>query len=438
MSLQQNAATPRPLLPAMLVILAGVSAALHVGKLAPALPALQQAMAISLLQAGFLLSLVQFAGMTLGLAVGLAADGLGLRRSIVAGLFILFLAGALGASAQSAIVLLSFRALEGFGFLLVVTPAPSLIRQLVNPSRLSGALGLWGGYMPLGAGLALLLGGVLIARTSWQTWWLLLASLSGVMALVIWRCIPSDAQRRTEAGRVVRVSHAPLVPSSVVVPFKDPTAVQLNWQVRLRQTLTHRGPWLVALCFAAYSGQWLAVVGFLPTVYAQAGVSVALTGPLTALAAAINIVGNVMAGRLLQRGWKASQLLYIGFCAMALGALITFGDASNAGFNGDVSPVLRYVAVLLFSGVGGLIPGTLFSVAVRVAPSESTVSTTVGWMQQLSAVGQFFGPPLVAWVAQSVGGWRWTWLATGLCSVLGLVLASRLKPLLVPHAVLQP
>jgi MFS family permease len=82
--------------------------------------------------------------------------------------------------------------------------------------------------------------------------------------------------------------------------------------------------------------------------------------------------------------------------------------------------------VLLFSGVGGLIPGTLFSLAVRVAPSESTISTTVGWMQQLSAMGQFFGPPLVAWVAQSVGGWRWTWVATGLCSVLGLMLATML------------
>ena len=61
-------------------VLAGVTAALHVGKLPPALPVLREALGVTLLQAGFLLSLVQLAGMTCGLLVGLAADGLGLSR----------------------------------------------------------------------------------------------------------------------------------------------------------------------------------------------------------------------------------------------------------------------------------------------------------------------------------------------------------------------
>lgn len=44
--------------PAYVVIAAGVAAALHVGKLSPALPVLGQALGVTLLQAGFLLSLV--------------------------------------------------------------------------------------------------------------------------------------------------------------------------------------------------------------------------------------------------------------------------------------------------------------------------------------------------------------------------------------------
>ncbi|MEY2810020.1 MAG: hypothetical protein RLZ66_1531, partial [Pseudomonadota bacterium] len=67
--------------PAWVVIVAGVSVALHIGKLPPALPVLRDALDISLLQAGFLLSLVQLAGMALGLAIGLGTDALGLRRS---------------------------------------------------------------------------------------------------------------------------------------------------------------------------------------------------------------------------------------------------------------------------------------------------------------------------------------------------------------------
>ena len=57
-----------------------------------------------------------------------------------------------------------------------------------------------------------------------------------------------------------------------------------------------------------------------------------------------------------------------------------------------------------------------------MAPGEHTLSSTVGWVQQWSSFGQFVGPPAVAWVASQVGGWHFTWLATGVCSVIGLLL----------------
>jgi MFS family permease len=77
----------------------------------------------------------------------------------------------------------------------------------------------------------------------------------------------------------------------------------------------------------------------------------------------------------------------------------------------------------MFSMLGGLIPGTLFSLAVRLAPDERTVSTTVGLMQQFSSFGQFAGPPLVAWVAAQSGGWQWSWVVTASCAAAGLGLA---------------
>src|SRR6218665_2918129 len=91
---------------AWVVIGAGVAAALHVGKLSPALPVLSEALGVTLLQAGFLLSLVQLAGMSLGLLVGLSADTLGLKRSMVGGLLLLALASLLGGWARDAQTLL--------------------------------------------------------------------------------------------------------------------------------------------------------------------------------------------------------------------------------------------------------------------------------------------------------------------------------------------
>lgn len=383
---------------ATIVFGVGVTCALHVGKLPVAIPVLRQALDLSLVQAGFLLSLVQLAGMTLGLVVGLMADRLGSRRVMLVGLVLLALGSALGALAPGTGLLLLSRVVEGMGFLLAVLPAPGLLRQRVlHAPTLSRALGWWGAYMPLGTALAMFFGAALMAAIGWRWAWALLALLSLCAAAVLARCVSSDVRSRGPSS----------APQSAA------------WAPRLKKTLTAPGPWWVALAFFLYSGQWLAVVGFLPTIYAQAGYSAVAIGAFSALAAGINMVGNIGAGRLLARGVHPGALLAVGFCTMGLGSVVTFTAVEH--------PVWQYLAVLAFSGVGGLIPGTLFGLAVVLAPGNDTVSTTVGWMQQFSALGQFIGPPLVAWVAMQAGGWQSTWWVTGTSSLLGLMLASRLQ-----------
>ncbi len=387
--------------PAWIVILAGVSAALHVGKLPPALPVLQQELGISLVQSGFLLSLVQLASMTLGLMAGLTADGIGLRRCMLTGLWLLFSAGLAGAWADDAGALLALRAVEGLGFLLTTVAAPSMIRRTVAPKQLTRMLGFWGAFMPFGTAVALLLGPLVMAAIGWPGWWWLTAGFSAVMALWVHVSLPPDAR--------------PAAPAAAAVPPGASGAS--GWATRLKQTLCSAGPWLSALTFAAYSAQWLAVIGFLPSLYAQSGWTGALGAVLTALVAAVNILGNIAAGRLLHHGVGARTLLWIGFGAMAVGAFLAFSALT------EPIPVIRYSGALLFSAVGGLIPGTLFGLAPIIAPNERTISTTVGWMMQWSAAGQLTGPPVVAWVASQAGGWQWTWAVTCGCCVVGALLA---------------
>ncbi|MEO7007833.1 MAG: MFS transporter [Caldimonas sp.] len=410
--------------PAFIVILAGVCAALHIGKLPPALIALQHSLGLGLVEAGFLLSLVQLAGMSAGVAFGALADGLGLKRSMVLGLLILSFASALGGGAQSVGWLLALRAVEGLGFLLVVLPAPGLVRRLVAPERLDTMLGVWGAYMPCGAAVALLLGPLLIGTVGWRAWWWALSAATLAMAIWLARAVPGEtAATPGGANAATAVSATAQAPDTATVTAARAAAPATPaWVARLRQTLARRGPWLVAMSFAAYSSQWLAVIGFLPTIYLQAGIAGVATGALTALAAGVNMVGNLAAGRLLHRGARPTLLLALGFIAMGVASIAAF-----AGTSGAWPPAwLRYIAVLLFSMLGGVIPATLFSLAVRVAPSEHTVSSTVGWVQQWSAFGQFVGPPLVAWVASRAGGWQWTWTVTAALSLLGLWLSTQI------------
>ncbi|KQW64100.1 CynX/NimT family MFS transporter [Variovorax sp. Root411] len=403
------AARPRVPAAALAVLLGGVSAALHLGKLPPAVPALQASLGIGLVEAGFLLSLVQVASMTLGLLAGLASDAIGLRRSMLTGLAVLTVASLLGGmvgiigGTHAVQWLLLLRAVEGIGFLLTVMPGPGLIRALTPPGADKAALGLWGAYMPLGVALALLLGPALIAWGGWADWWWALSIVSAGAALWLWLAVPGDRLRPAAVGQASG-----------------------GWSSRLRATVGARAPWLIALTFAVYSSQWMAVIGFLPAIYAGAGVPAAWNAVLTALAAAMNIVGNIAGGRWLQRGVAPERLLQLGFLTMALGGVAAFAQAGQGADALGLPPALRYIAVCAFSLGGGMVPATLFLLGVRLAPGPTTVSTTVGLMQQASSLGQFLAPPAVAWMAHRVGGWHWTWTATLACSLVGMAIARRL------------
>ncbi|EGI77407.1 major facilitator superfamily MFS_1 [Hylemonella gracilis ATCC 19624] len=417
------------------VIVAGVAAALHVGKLPPAIPVLREALDLTLVQAGFMLALVQLAGMLLGVVAGLLADGMGLRRGMIVGLVLLGISSAAGGLAQDATALLLLRALEGCGVLMATMPGPGLIRRIVSleagaagpsPGRLNAALSLWSMYMPAGTALSLLVTPWIIGLVGWAACWWVLAALALLAAALVARALPQDASRTgphradqsAESAKSEQSSKSAKTAKSVQFAKSD------HWTARLRQTLGALGPWLLALTFGVYAAQWLAVVGFLPSAYAQAGISVQWAGLLTAGVALINIVGNVGAGRLLQAHVPARTVLGTGFGVMAVSAFVAFADWPHwlSLESSTVTGVSRYVAVLLFSAVGGVIPGTLFALSVRLAPSERTVGATVGWMQQGSSAGQVLLPPLAGWLAQRVGGWHWTWALTGACALAGLVL----------------
>lgn len=380
-------------MPAYLVVLAGVTTALHIWKLPPALPKLQAELGLSLVQSGFLLSLVQMAGMMLGLLMGLFAEKIGLRRCLLLGLLLLSLASAAGAVFVDKTLMLVFRAIEGCGFLMVAMPGPALLRRLVTPNQLARLLGVWGSYMPIGAVVVLLAGSWLLSMADWRVLWWLLAIVTLVVLALAWRMLPSDPPRLARDKR-----------SSA-------------WRI-VRSTLGSENIWLVALCFGFYAAQWISVIGFLPTIYALAGVSGPVAGVLTAVVAGSNALGCYGAGRLLHRGISARTLMIAGYVTMAVTTFVAFGLS--------VPVLVQFLMVLVFSSIGGLIPTTLIVLVIKLAPSPETTSTSIGWMQQISAAGQFAGPPVVAWVATLAGGWASTWIFTGLCALIGIGMTLRL------------
>ena len=384
---------------ANILLIAGIVAAIHVSKLPPAIPILSQTMGLSLVQSGFLLSLVQMAGMTTGLIIGMVTENFGLRRSIIFGLILLGVSSLVSSFAQTADQLLILRCIEGFGFLFTTVPVPSLIRRLVSKENQTLKIGLWGAYMGVGSAIALIAGSLAIAELGWRTWWAILGALNFIMVAILFATIPSDKH----------------IPTTQELTSKS--IENIHWLERLIQVIRTPGATLAALAFAMYSGQWLAVVGFLPTIYNDNGLSLTQGSFLTAFVAFANAIGATLAGRLLNKKINPRNILYFGYLVMCVGSLITFAGGEQ------IPTIIKYISIVLFSGIGGLIPSTLFAMAVHFSPNPKSNSIAVGWVMQWSAIGQFSGPPLLAYLAIQMNSWNYSWWITSTASLAGIYLA---------------
>lgn len=388
-------------LPVFITFFCGVSAAFHIWKLPPALPVLQEELGISLSLAGWLIAVFQIAGMLMGMIFGLFAVHLGLRRSMIIGSLVLGIAACLGALWHNVTVLLILRIIEGFGLLMVTLPAPAFVRQLSPPRLLNFFLGLWSAYIPTATVLTLVSGALMLEWLDWSILWYFSGLFSFVMAFLMWRHVPLD-QDSTSSGPKITLLSKIAASSSLI-----------------KQTITAKNPWLVALCFSMYTAQWAAIVSFLPIIYKQAGITGIQMGLLTAVVGGSNIIGNLSAGRLLQKNMSSTLLLNTAFITMMLSAIVAFSV--------NDSPWIQFLAFTLFSAVGGLAPATLFNLAVRLAPSHQTVSTTVGLTQQWISLSQFAGPPMIVLLVDFTHTWQWVWTLTSAWALCGLLLSWQLR-----------
>jgi len=384
----------------IVVVLAAICAGLHIWDLPAAIPFLRHDMAMTLVQAGALLGVVQLAGTLGGLAVSLLAELAGERRCLLAGLALASLGSAYGALCHSVAPLMVSRAIEGAGSILVLVTGPGLIRRHTPRARINTAIGYWGGSTGIAALAGLAGSAVILQVAPWRLlWWVMTAVTVAPLPLVAASLPPDESRRGADAAAAAR---------------------------RIGATVRSVKPWIAGLAFACLTIQWMTVVGFLPTIYARNGLHGIWPGVLTAVVGGLGAAGSIGTGPLLQRGVPVRALLIGAFAAMAVTSVLTFAvswDALPAG------TVLQVVCVAAFSFAGAAIATTLFRIAVDLAPAAGSTPATIGLMQQLFNAGSVAGPAIAAWLVTRTGGWQSTWWMTctfaGLGALLSLYLSER-------------
>jgi MFS family permease len=355
------------------IFLTGVAAAFLVGKAPAALPVLREELGLTLFQAGLVVSMFSLVAAATGLMFGALSDRFGQLRLAVAGLAMAAVAGVAGAHVHSAEWLIASRIAEGVGFFMMSVSLPGLIIRLADDRTRQTAMGLWGAYLPLGAGLVLLAGGLVIATLGWRGLWLAIsATYLLCLAAIIW----AAPERTTPA--------MPAGAGRIATVLRTPGAIML------------------AVVFGCYSGQYMAVTSFVPLILVErAGWQLAPAAAVGALVMVANTTGNVASGFLLDRGWRRRSLILLAAAMMASGAVIVMSEG--------LPVALRIAGAVLFSSFGGMIPGSLFAGVPRHAPSPAHVSTVNGLMLQGVAIGQLIGPAVTTFLVGLDGGvWGWS------------------------------
>lgn len=351
---------------------AGIVAAAHIGKVPPALPALRQALDLSLVQAGWVVSAFNTLGVASAVVFGVLCDRVGHLRFAYTGLAALIAGGLLGALADGPALLLFSRFLEGVGFLSVAVAAPALIVAASRQRDRNLTLGLWSTYMPAGTGAAMLFAPLALGAFGWRGLWALIALVTCLCAFAVWR-LNRDFVAPAKAA-------APTLKS-------------------ILQALKLPGPWSLSIVMGAYAAQWVSLMVWLPSFLMESRrASGLMAASLTALVVVANIPGNLLGG------WFVHRVGSRGVMISVISAIM--GMCSMGIFHDGFPDVLRYLLCIVFSCVGGMIPAAVLSGVPAYARVPTQVGTLNGLVVQVSHLGQFIGPPTVAAAVAVSGQWR--------------------------------
>jgi len=364
---------------------------MQAGKAPPALGLLRAEFDLSLIEAGWVVSILAATSATIGVLTGGISDRIGNRRTITICTGLVVLGNLIGAFSTSADMLLASRFVEGIGFVGIVVSVPSILIRVTTASDQRFAFGIWGSYMPMGMALMMASAPFVLTPFGWRGLWIANAVVIALFG-VVFHFLTRDLEPKG------KVTDRPPVGAAIVAVLRRP------------------GPWLLGLCFMTYAGQWVGLMAWLPTFLTETlGYSVRAAALWSAAVVAMNIPGNWFGGWLLHRGVTRWYMPAIACALMGLSGLAIFSP---------LTPDLGRIGLaLFFSFIAGLLPPTLLSGAPLHAPAPNLVATANGVIVNGANIGSLLGPPAFGALIAAMGSWQASGVMMALAGLAGLIFA---------------
>lgn len=373
-----------------IALLAGVFAAMQIGKASATLPDLRDTFGLGVADASLYLSMFSVGAAAFGVGFGLLTRRIGARTIGVIGLSLVGLGSLSGSFAETWTMLLVARLVEAAGLPFVVSAMPALIQDHSKGRDRVVSMGLWSAWLPLGIALTMMIFLLAFDASDWRGLFRVCGALPLVVAAVLFVLVPPQCGVLAETP-------------------------QARW-TDLRPT---KATLAVAMLFALLSASYLTVQGFLPSIAIDAlsmsdGNGIRL-GAFTAL---LVIAGNLAAMLLMARGVTAVRLCTAAFLAMGVFGFFLLTET--------FSPVGRVWAGCLFTACAGVPPGVIWSLVPRLSEGSGAALTS-SILYQFAGAGQLLGPIMAGFAVQAMGGWWGAAIVTTFCSVAALGILWRVQ-----------
>lgn len=331
----------------------------------------------------------------MGLPFGWLADGYNRMRIIAVGLLLWTLATVMGGLATSFGPLLVSRMLVGVGEAALVPAAVSLLADSFAPHRRALPLAIFTAGVSLGAGLALVLGGALIAlahdgvqavpligewlaaRHPWQAV-LVMAGLGGIPLALVIACLPEPIRRRTpDTGEATGLWGLIRREWRLFVPL-------LGGSVLLYLFSNALAGWMPSLFVREFGWQ-------------PAMVGLRMGSVILVCALAGNVLSGALATRLVAGGQANGTLKVMAGGAALMAPVAILAPLAPSALVAQGGLALVYLAMSLCFGVA-----TASFVAVTPGPLRGRMVAL--YLMTGNLVGLGLGPPSVALVLERIAG----------------------------------
>jgi len=344
-----------PLFLVLALWFAGLGAAAQFAKIVVIFPELQAHYGETGAASGYLVSFISVVGMLLGLITGVIAIQIGVRRLLLAGLWLGALISAWQATLPGFEWMLASRLVEGLSHLAIVVSAPTLIAELSARRHQGMALTLWGSYF-----------GVAFAVIALGAPWVLGAfGLPGLPAI--------HAVYMAVMAALLTLA-LPVVDRRDVSPWPTPV------EIARRHLAVYSSPFIAApaLGWLFYTLTYVSMLAILPSLLDPAArpfVTAAM--PLAGIASSLTL-GNLMLRRM-----PAVAVIVAGFAAAIALVLVFLLTGPSA-----------WLFIALFAALG-LVQGASFAAVPELNAALPDRALANGGIAQTGNIGNALGTPVL-------------------------------------------